>query len=138
MKLLCEGVNPTDPAVDFGPVQIQNLRNQIAVRLAHEYITQQAIAKNLIDPRIRHKPPLMPPRTSPLSPRLPAPFPLDVNPLPMPHMEPLHLTTPIAHTPPLEVEYCPSINSWGLWQMNNGLYYIRKKGICIIAWGEYL
>lgn len=117
VKLLCEGNDPTNPAIDFGPSQIQNLRNQIVVHLSHEYITQQAIAKGLIDPTL-DKPPVS--SSPPSQARLPTPFPLSIDPLPQPLSKPLDQTLPSQ----LENdEYCPSINSWGMWGISGNLYY---------------
>ena len=117
VKLLCEGNNPTNPAIDFGPSQIQNLCNQIVVCLSHKYVVQQAIAQGIIDPTL-NKPPVTPGPPSPA--RLPAPFPLSIDSLPQ------SLSKPSDQTLPSQLEndeYRPSINSWGMWHISGDLYY---------------
>lgn len=117
-KLLCLGGDPTNPLLDLPPTCIQQFRNHIVVRLAQEYITQQAIAKKILDPAMLHTPQQADaPRPAPK--RLPAPFPLPIN---LSH-KPVPVASQKADTPLLELEYCPAINSWGLWPMTNGLYY---------------
>ena len=121
-KLLCEGGDPTDPLLELGPTHIQNFRHQIVVRLAHEYVTQQAISKKIIDPSMLNTPRPWAKPPQPSSQRLPAPFPLSIDPIPS--LEPVyHQPIRISNMPTVEVEYRPAINSWGLWEMSNGLYY---------------
>ena len=123
-------MDPLQLPFGLGTQQIQHIRAHIVVRLAQEWILQQAIAKGMIDeeiitaPAAAPKTKRQPPRAG-SHPYVPMPFPLDVHPLP--------IFTPTAPGPmpshssnrtPDPLQYCPSVDSWGLWRMpNDGLYY---------------